>query len=159
MEQLTTSAKSVTDYFKEKLAARSKSASGSSTPISTRDNLPVDADGTQRRGIGSKSAVTGEDSSLPIIRPGLGSKSGDQTNEFVSSSIPLIANKHEDNTKETSKDVSVKDSKSSDPSKEKRKKKKEKKEGTSDVLSVVDTSTEPDRSKKLEKKKKRKDIG
>ena len=52
-EKITTSTKSVADYFREKLLSKSSAKSGSSTPASSKDNTGAGAYDFPRSGLGS----------------------------------------------------------------------------------------------------------
>ncbi|KAG6828074.1 hypothetical protein H0H92_009336 [Tricholoma furcatifolium] len=139
LEQLTTSTKSVADYFKEKLLAKS-SKSGTQTPSTPLpDTQENDSYDTPRGGLGASRmlSIQADEADAEVQRVGLSKFSSLMSSTFLSATTLL-----------STIDPSTEDSTptSSDTPKVKEKRKKE----------LADGNVEEERRSKKEKKKRRK---
>lgn len=168
MEQLTNSNKSVADYFKEKLAARSKSASGTATPTVTAPSSADVKDGlfdidrgedkpTVRFGIGAN-RLKREEEEQPRMGLGSGMKFGNLMGglgmSFTPSSAPAATTTdveaEEVKSEELDSEEISKEKKSKKEKKEKKKDKKNKKGKELKTSELTSDGDENDRTGRAE---------
>lgn len=167
LQELTVSSKSVMDYFKEKLAAKSNAASGSATPVTLREEELDDYADRPRVGLGaSRLRVETTVEEAREVRGGLGGIGSGSRMQFAA----MFA-KASTTATVTTEPVPVEQTEAPKPGKEKKSKKEKQdkkgkaKEGVADedaadaALDAGDgTDEKAERKRRKEEKRRRKEA-